>query len=647
MAAKSKKSSKPAVSKPAVEKKYVAPSVALTNTFSPGFWQQNWMPALSLMLLAFALYAIGLNYGYVLDDELIIWKNDYVQDGFSGLGRIFSTDSFMGYFKEQKFLLEGGRYRPLSLATFAMEVDLFGPGKTTISHIINVLLYGFTGILLYQILLGLFKTGEGGKWYFSLPFIAALVFVMHPLHVECVANIKGRDEILALLFSLAALWAMLKHFDTNRSGWLVGSASFLLLGMLAKENALTFVVVIPLTVALFTPVSRSRAIGAALPLALAALLFIIIRYQALGYMLDHGKASTDIMNNPFLGMSLSEKFATIFLTLGWYIKLLFVPYPLTIDYYPYHVPKVDWSDWRALLSLVAYVGLGVWAIRNLKKHRIPAYSILYFVITLSIVSNLFVSVGTFMNERFLYMPSVAFSLLAAWFFARKLPEWIKEKPDAAYPLGMIVVAAIAGLYAFVTIKRIPDWQDGLTINKAAVRVSPGSCRSHTFYVTGLYDNVYKTLKKGDDKKALVDTMEFHINEALKINPDYTAALIMKSAVAAARFDIDNQLDKLFHQFEAVMEKIPYNSNFRSFLDQYMVYLNGSNSDKYIAFCYRVGYEFFYQKKKDYNNAIHFLKYGLDRQTEDIRILESMAEVYAAYGKTKEANAMRQRAEAQK
>jgi len=641
MAAKSKSSNRSAKRVP-VEKKAERASVVSTSTFSSGFWIEHWIPAACLMALSIALYFIGVKYGYVLDDEMTFWKNDYVKDGFGGLRKIFASDSFMGYFKEQKFLLEGGRYRPLSLATFAIEVGMFGEGHSTISHSINIVLYGLTGIFLYRILLGLFPVNEGGRWYFSLPFITAAVFVLHPLHVECVANIKGRDEILALLGGLAALWATLKYFDTNKGLWLFASAVFLLLGMLAKENTITFLAVIPLTVALFTKVSTSRAISAALPLLAAVLLFIYIRYNALGYMLNHGQTNTDIMNNPFLEMTGSEKYATIFLTLGWYVKLLFVPYPLTIDYYPYHVPKVGWSDWRALVSLAGYLIMGVWALLNLRKKSIPAYCILFYLITLSIVSNLFVSVGTFMNERFVYMPSVAFCLLVGWFFARKLPEWLKEKPDANYPLGMISLAAIAALYAFVVVQRIPDWQDGLTINAAAVKVSPGSARSHTFYVTGLYDNKYRAIKNMEAKKPLIAEMDYHIKEALRINPNYSAALIMKSAVATAQFEQDHQLDKLFHEFEYIIEKIPYNTNFRSFLDQYMVYLDGSNSDKYVSFCHRVGYEFFFKKKKDNGTALRFLQYGLDRHTEDFRILEGMAEVYTAVGDTAKANEMKQR-----
>ncbi|MDO8366564.1 MAG: hypothetical protein Q7T20_07210, partial [Saprospiraceae bacterium] len=551
MAAKSKSkpanTPKPAFKQASKQKENTA-LAPLTETFRPGFWSNHWIPSLLLMGMAFALYYIGLKYGYVLDDEMTYVKNEYVQKGLAGIRQIFGGDSFLGYFKEPKFLLEGGRYRPLSLATFAMEVEVFGSNKPAAGHFFNILLYGLTGLLMYRILLGLFPLKEGGKWYFSLPFIASALYMLHPLHVECVANIKGRDEILALLGGLGALWATLKYFDTKGSWWLVLSAVSLALGMFAKENALTFVAVIPLTVWFFTKVPLRRVLLVTLPLFAAALFFMWARYEALGYWLNPGKisAATDIMNNPFFGMTGSENLATIFLTLGWYIKLLFVPHPLTIDYYPYHVPKVSWSDWRALLGLALHVGMGLWALWNIRKRSIPAYAILFYLVTLSIVSNLFVSVGTFMNERFLYMPSMGFCILAGWFFARKLPEWLKEKPDSAYPLGMILFALIAGLYAYRVVTRIPDWQSGFTLNRAAVQVSEGSARSHCFYTTGLYEEKYVKEKNKEERERLVTEMEYHVKRSLEINPNYGAALIMKFNVAAARFDLDHQLDKFFH-----------------------------------------------------------------------------------------------------
>jgi len=630
----------------------------LTGIFRPGFWQDQWMPALILVVLAFVLYGAAISFGYVLDDQMVIWENAFVQKGFAGLRDIFGYDSFMGYFQkqEQLFLLEGGRYRPLSLATFAVEVGIFGKDNAAlphISHFINILLYGLTGVLLYRILLGLFPLKEGGRWYFGMPFLAAVIFMLHPLHSECVANIKGRDEILALLCSLAALWATLKYFDTNKGLFLGLSGLLLFLGMLSKENALTFLAVIPVTAWFFCPAEgrKGRMFTAFAPLLAATFLFIIVRYRALGFMLDHGKAVNDLMNDPFLGMNAGEKSATIFLTLGWYLKLLFYPHPLTHDYYPYHVPKVNWSDWRALLSLALYLGMGVWAMLNLRKRSVPAYSIVYWLLTLSIVSNLFVSVGTFMNERFVYMPSVAFCIFAAWLVSRKLPEWLKEQPDRPAILTAGIMILVAGLFGLRTLTRVPDWKDAMSLNQAAIRVSYDSARSHCFYVTSLYKDVYQEKSKNvRDKKELapiVDSMEYHIKRSLEINPNYSAALVMRSAVAAARFDLDHQLDKLFHEFEYIMERIPYNTNFRNFLDQYMKYLDGSNADKYVAFCHRAGYEFYFQKKNDPKTALHFLQFGIDRQTEDIRLLDDAAEVYAALGDPAKAAEMKARADAQR
>ena len=83
-----------------------------------------WLP----VLLSFALYANTLGHGFVLDDSLVITKNKFTTQGISGLGKIFSTDTFFGYYQEEgrETLITGGRYRPLSLAFFAILFQVFG-----------------------------------------------------------------------------------------------------------------------------------------------------------------------------------------------------------------------------------------------------------------------------------------------------------------------------------------------------------------------------------------------------------------------------------------------------------------------------------------------------------------------------------------
>lgn len=626
-----------------------AASSSRIQMLEPGFWQRHWPAVLLLMAAAFALYGASIKYGYILDDEMVIQKNAYVQRGIKGIFDIFAHDSFMGYFqkKESLLLLEGGRYRPLSLATFAIEISLFGKDHPNISHFINILLYGLTGVLLYRLFLAFFPLRGNAVWYFSAAFLGALIFLAHPLHSEAVANIKGRDEILALLCSLGALYASLKYSDTQSKLWYWMSGVLLLLGMFAKENALTFVAVIPLTVWFFArpPLAQVRRI--VWPLLAAAALFIWVRYLALGFMLDHGQAIKDLMNNPFIEMTRSEKYATIFLTLGWYVKLLFWPYPLTHDYYPYHVPKVNWDDWRVLLSFALYVGMGVWALLNLKRRQVPAYAIAYWLLTLSIVSNLFVSVGTFMNERFAYMPSVAFALLAGWFLAIKLPEWLREQPQRPYLLGLGLAVVALGMLGFLTIRRVPVWKDVISLNTAAVNVSPNSARSHCFYVTAIYEHIYQKTQNPSEKARWVDTMEYHINRSLEINPNYGSALIMKGAIAAARYEQNKQLDTLLQSFRMLMERIPNNANFRPFFDQYIKYLaNTSGKPQAVSdFIYQLGYDYFFRDKKDLPNAIAVMELLLDTRAEDERILRALAEVYTAANNAQKAAEMQGRAAA--
>lgn len=663
--AKNKEQKAVPVAKPNVA---TPPLLPATSFFSGSFWPKHWIPALLLVLASIGLYSASGKYGYVLDDELIIWRNVYVQQGVAGIGKIFDSDSFMGFFqkKEELYKLEGGRYRPLSLVTFALEMDLFGAsrekvdqsvppgtknkntdrgrGNPQISHWINMVLYGLNGILLYAVLLALFPAA-GSKWWWSVPFVGAMLFVFHPMHSECVANIKGRDEIMALMGSLGALYANMKYFDTQKKSWLGASALFFLLGLLSKENTLTFLAVIPLTVWFFGKTSFSRAIWGALPLLLAALVFILMRYQALGYMLDHGKITKDLMNDSFLGMSFAEKTATIFLTLGWYVKLLFYPIPLTHDYYPYHVPKVGWGDWRAWLPFVLYAGAIGWSMLNIRKRQVPAYAVLFFVLTLSIVSNLFVSVGAFMNERFAYMPSVAFGVLVAWFLVEKLPTILSLPSTATMAVGALIVAAYLGFFAWRTLIRVTDWENIFTLNSSAVRNSPNSARAQSFYTTAIYQEKYTKAKDDVEKAMWIDTMEVHVKKALEIYPEYGSAWVMYSNIATARFDLDNNLDKLFQEWVYCLDRSPYNLMMRNNIDAYVKYLAQTSNAPHLVnnFAYKTGYELFWLKRKDIKSAIQFLEYGIKTGAPDERILNALAEVYTAAGQPQKATEMRAKA----
>ena len=125
---------------------------------------------------------------------------------------------------------------------------------------------------------------------------------------------------------------------------------------------------------------------ALLPVISAAILFLIIRKIVLG---NTSTNLNELMNNPFLEATVSQKYATITYTLDLYIKLLFVPHPLTYDYYPYHIQLVGWQNIWVILSLLFYISILILACYGFRRKRIHSYGILFYLITLSIVSELY------------------------------------------------------------------------------------------------------------------------------------------------------------------------------------------------------------------------------------------------------------------
>ena len=159
--------------------------------FTPGFWGRRWKEALIIPLLAFGLYWMCLPYGYVLDDQIVITDNKFTQKGVDGIWEILSTESFTGYFGGQKDLVAGARYRPLSIVTFAIEQSVFGDNPF-IRHFINILLVRPLWIADFPHFFypASGKTKNPLAAEYSLP--GRVLYILHPVHSEVVANIKGQ-----------------------------------------------------------------------------------------------------------------------------------------------------------------------------------------------------------------------------------------------------------------------------------------------------------------------------------------------------------------------------------------------------------------------------------------------------------------------
>jgi len=290
-----------------------------TSENAKPFWQQYWLPGLIVFLFSTLLYVSTASFDYVLDDKIVYTENAYVKDGFKGIKKILGSESFEGYFGEQKKLVAGARYRPLSIASFAIEFASLGQSART-SHLINVLLYGLNCLLLFRVFGMLYKNKENTHPLWNVAFIGAMLFAAHPLHVECVANVKGRDEILTLIACLGTMYFAIKYLLKGNIAWLLPLFITFFLGAMTKENTVTFMAIIPLLGWYFAKTDIKKIILVAIPGVLATLLYLFIRFQVIGHFLDDSVDNVDLMNDPFKDMNFSEKYATIVYTLGLYFK---------------------------------------------------------------------------------------------------------------------------------------------------------------------------------------------------------------------------------------------------------------------------------------------------------------------------------------
>ncbi len=574
------------------------------------------------LIIALIIYFKSFNYGYALDDIIVASENKFVKKGIQGISDIFKTESFTGYFGEQKNLVSGSRYRPLSIASFALEYHFF-ESKPKISHFINFILYILSVLILYIAVINIFKENNRKQW---IAFFTCILFVVHPVHVEAVANIKGRDEILCLLFCIISLYYFIKFIDFKNKWYLIASCIALFLGLLSKENALTFVIINPMTAYFFRSEKIIDLIKKSWLLALTGLIFIGIRVAVIGFLFDKNLVITDLMNDPFLEMNSVEKFCTILYTIVWYIKLLIVPYPLTHDYYPYHVPIIDLANPLFYVSFFVIGLLFFVVLKKWKSASVLSYSILFFFITMILVLNIFFPIGTFMNERFLFIPSISFCLLAGYFLnTDNLNGKVIYSKIAQYAFILI-----SSIFMWISYDRVPAWKDSDSLNFSAIQVSKNSARIN-LYMGVTYFNYYKIEAVDKKKYEFLSLAEKYIRKSVEIYPEYGQGLNMLAGVAAEWHKRDGDVPKLLSNFEWVISK---QSNL-SFVTEYITYLAGQaqNTSLLYNFYKKVGYDILYKQAK-YEAALNYLGMAYKINGEDKDLLQKIGNSYLEYAKTR-------------
>ncbi|GAB5537906.1 MAG: hypothetical protein Salg2KO_00090 [Salibacteraceae bacterium] len=487
-------------------------------------------PFVAIFLFGIILYGNTAFFGFTLDDKLYITANEYTKQGIEGIGEIWTNDMMVGFFGKKKNLVEGGRYRPLALTTHAIEWELFGK-NATIAHVVNILLHALMGVILLKVLLQLFETKASKKWWWTLPFVATLIFLSHPTHTEVGANIKSRDEIMSLLFALLSFYSVLRYLKASDMKHLVLSGVWFWLSLASKESTITFLGVIPLTLIFFPKGTWKKSALAIGPILIATAAYFALRLSVLGAEGNSLEVAKELMNQPYLNASDDERLASIFFTMALYLKLLFWPHPLTHDYYPFHPfatydelvngasGYVDWSSPVAIFGLVSYtaiLGFGLYTLVSRlkgKKANMIGYGALLFIGTFILFSNLFFDIGAFMNERFLFIPTLGYAIPVAWLLVEKLGK--KEGLNT----GVLITAVLILGYSVKTMYRNNAWESDRTLAAVDVGTSDGSAKIKMTMGSELLDQA-KEPKNTSKKQQLLKQAEQYELQSLKIYPTY-------------------------------------------------------------------------------------------------------------------------------
>ena len=454
-------------------------------------------PVVLIVVLAIVAYANALPNGFVLDDVPIIVENPVIRD-VGNLGTMFGSN----YWSRGGAGLVGDStlYRPLTLFSYSVDHALWGIDSTAF-HAMNVALHAVTCVLVYVLAMRLFASA-------LISFAVASIFAVHPIHTEAVTGIVGRAEILATLFVLAAFLLLRRQGVSDPSqrassgaGWIriVGGAALYLLGLFAKESAVTLPAILAADdwlrrrdVARQHGPRTGTGVARYGSLAVALGIYLVFRSQAVT-----GGAQ---MWPGFLGVPAFDRILTASRVLLEYVWMFVFPKTLLAHYWKRDVPiATSIAEPLVLLSVVVWIAIGVAAVRWRDREPVLVFAIAWFFVTIAPVSNIAFPIGVGKAERILYLPSVGLTLVVGWALQR-VQSRLRSPVVLQAVLACVLVALAARTYV-----RNKDWRDNLTLATAALSVSPRSPLMNDLAAGELF-------RRGDPRRA-TELLRIAVREA--------------------------------------------------------------------------------------------------------------------------------------
>jgi hypothetical protein len=409
--------------------------------------------------LAVALYLPSLGYGWVYDDQMEVVQNTFIRS-FAHVPQMFTATVWAGSGMETYL------YRPLALLTYAANHAVSGLAPWSY-HLFNVLLHAGVSVLVVRV---------GLLW--RLPVAAAgaagVLFAVHPIHVEAVAAVFGRKDLLAAIFVLATLLAHRRGL--SRGGIHAAVPVFwYALAMLSKEIG---VVALPLVLLQDLRLEEDRraffdrrqvlltyvAYGATL------VAYLLVRVSVAG---GFGVMETAWFDNPLVVASLPVRLVTAAWVVIEGLGLLAVPLNPSPDYSFNAIPPITSLLDPRLAGVLAGAALLAWGLARRPWRRTVGWAAAAYLVALFPVANFAVVTGTIFGERLLYLPSVAFCLVAGW-----AADALVRRESGAGKVTLVATSVALLALGAQTLRYSRAWTDDIALFTWATRAQPSSTKAH-------------------------------------------------------------------------------------------------------------------------------------------------------------------------
>lgn len=419
---------------------------------------------LLLVLVAMAVYANSLPNSFNFDDAQFVVANSAVHG--------FSLHNLKAVFTSVPNAVE---YLPVRDLTYMLDYELWKLNPLGY-HISNLFYFVLALIALYflflRIFLMIFSGHEDAETSAGrAAFIAALIYAIHPVHVESVACISQRKDILSGLFYFTGLFLYIESWKKPGGRYLLSLLMFLLAG-LSKMT----VVIMPVSVLLLELYFAPQEINSGKrPLRTIPFFVLAAALTVLGIYIAR---LTGVYTMAEAG--LSSRIAGFFEVVLINIKMLFDPYPLVV-WHQFDMPAGFLSGAIPALSIAAVAALVYLVFRFRKTRKALSFGFAWMLTSMVPVSGLFPTT-VIVAERYMFLPSAGFCLAAGWGIFRLLPFLNKgvfsRLPAWAVGAGAAWALAMAVAFPAITVERNMDWKDKITLYTADLAHHPDLVKTY-------------------------------------------------------------------------------------------------------------------------------------------------------------------------